>query len=326
VVPLKYDDVSKWGFKEGLTQVYQNGKWGYVDKSGNELIKPQYDEADDFVNGKAKVKKDGKEFYIAKPTSPVTAVANKTESPLPSVNPIQPPVPMQGQVDASFVGAWKWEPRQGEAGLTTIYNFKNDGTYEFYVGNSIHPDLRWYKDVTLYWRVTGNTLETYCTDWKEVAKTRIDKRNDAATNKPAIVMQAKEDAQAFISMDNKPLFAGIPAVNLNTTVNNAPKDGHDPDILGLWKYQYPNSTNSAFIRLYADGSYESYNNSVMPANRTDKGKCKWTVEDGMFLLSCEGSQTTRNTIKKKNDPATGKPTLVLADYYPYFSMDNKPAW
>jgi hypothetical protein len=65
---------------------------------------------------------------------------------------------------------------------------------------------------------------------------------------------------------------------------------------------------------------------VAASNRTDKGKCKWDVEDGMFVLTCEGSRATSSSIKKKNDPATGKPMLVIAEYYPYFSMDNKLPW
>jgi len=325
VIPVKYQ--AAHGFSEDLAAVQINDKWGYVDKTGKEVIPPQYEFARDFFNGKAQVKKDGKEFYINKPTSQIITVTKNTDGPAtPSAKALEPPMTMHGQVDASLVGAWKWQPRQGETGAATIYNFKNDGTYEFYIGSSIHPDLRWYKDLILYWRVNGNTLETYSTGWKEVAKTLIEKRNDATTNKPAIVMQAKDASYAYISMDNKPLFTGIQTVNLNTMLNNPPKDGHDPAILGLWKYQYPGTTNTAYIKLNADGSYESYNNSVTSANRTDKGKCKWTVEDGMFVLSCEGSQITRNTIKKKNDPATGKPTLVLADYYPYFSMDSKQSW
>jgi len=320
VVQLKYDDLEGIGFSEGRAGVKLNDKWGYVDKYGNEVIKPQYEVANTFVNGKAKVKKDGKEFYIDKPAIPDAVTTKAADGPAKSVTIQEPPVSMNGQVDAGLVGAWLWDPKGGA--IATIYNFNADGTYEFYVGSSFHPDLRWYKDVTLYWRVNGNTLETYSKDWKEVAKTPFEKKNDAATNRPAIVMQMNGESRAFISMDNKPLFAGIPTLK----INNYPENGHDQTILGLWKYQYPNSTNSAYIKLNADGSYESYNNSVTPANRTDKGKCRWNIEDGMFVLTCEGSAATRNTIKKKNDPSTGKPTLVIAEYYPYFSMDNKAPW
>lgn len=325
VIPVKYQNIQS--FYEDLAAVQLRYKWGYVDKTGKEVIPIQYDYARNFFNGKAQVKKDGKEFYITRSGSQVIAETKNTDGPAtPSAKALEPPVTMHGQIDASFVGAWKWQPGQGETGAATIYNFNNDGTYEFYVGSSISPDLRWYKDLTLYWRVNGNILETYGSGWKEVAKTQIEKRNDAATNKPAIVMQAKNDSRAFISIDNKPLFTGIKSVNLNSVLNSSPKDGHDPGILGLWKYQSPGTTNTAYIKLNAEGSYESYNNTVSPANRTDKGKCKWKIEAGIFVLTCEGSQTTRNTIKKKNDPASGKPTLLLADYYPYFSMDNKLPW
>ena len=41
-------------------------KWGYIDKSGKVVIEPQFDSADDFSEGLAKVKKDGKRGYIDK--------------------------------------------------------------------------------------------------------------------------------------------------------------------------------------------------------------------------------------------------------------------
>ena len=325
VIPVKYQNTFH-EFSEDMAPVQLNDKWGYVDNTGKEVITPQYDEADDFVNGKAKVKKDGKEFYITKPTSSTTTATTNTGSPVKPVKTQEPPVPMHGVIDPGITGAWRWLPDEG--GIATIYNFNADGTYEFYVGNTMQPDLRWFKDVTLYWRLNGNTLETYCKDWKEVSKTTIQKKNDAKSNKPVIVMQIKGESRAFFTMNNKPLFAGITAVNLGNELNASPKDGYDESILGLWKYQYPGTASSVYIRLNADGSYESYNNSVTPATRTDKSKCKWKVENGIFVLTCDGSPATRNKIKKKNDLTTGKPAIVIGDGdgYVYISMDNKVAW
>lgn len=40
VVPLKYQEVSN--FKEKMGKVSINGKWGMVDTSGKEVIKPKY--------------------------------------------------------------------------------------------------------------------------------------------------------------------------------------------------------------------------------------------------------------------------------------------
>ena len=46
---------TKFGFK---------GKYGYIDKTGNAVIQPVYDEAHSFVNGLALVKLNGKSRYI----------------------------------------------------------------------------------------------------------------------------------------------------------------------------------------------------------------------------------------------------------------------
>ncbi|MCX7596880.1 MAG: WG repeat-containing protein [Fischerella sp.] len=42
-------------FSEGLAEVKVDGKWGYIDKSGNIVIQPQFDETDKFSEGLAKV-------------------------------------------------------------------------------------------------------------------------------------------------------------------------------------------------------------------------------------------------------------------------------
>jgi hypothetical protein len=59
---LGLDDVLD--FNEGMAAVNYYGKWGFIDKTGKFIIKAQYDDAESFVNGKAKVKKDATEFYI----------------------------------------------------------------------------------------------------------------------------------------------------------------------------------------------------------------------------------------------------------------------
>jgi hypothetical protein len=42
-------------FHEGLAAVCVNGKWGYVDTSGGWIIAPQFSSADDFRHGLARV-------------------------------------------------------------------------------------------------------------------------------------------------------------------------------------------------------------------------------------------------------------------------------
>jgi hypothetical protein len=75
VIPLIYFDAHS--FSEGYAAVrfLEPRKWGFIDKTGKEIIPFVYDkiEAHDFFrpsshfeNGKAKVKKDGRTFYIDK--------------------------------------------------------------------------------------------------------------------------------------------------------------------------------------------------------------------------------------------------------------------
>ena len=63
-IPAKYDYAED--FSEGLAKVTLNGKWGYIDKSGNEVIPIKYDDAYSFENGKAEVLLKGKYGTIDK--------------------------------------------------------------------------------------------------------------------------------------------------------------------------------------------------------------------------------------------------------------------
>lgn len=60
---IKCDDIDVYTEDE-LIAICQNGKWGYVDEDGKEVIKPQYEDAKSFSNGLAGVCKDGKWGFI----------------------------------------------------------------------------------------------------------------------------------------------------------------------------------------------------------------------------------------------------------------------
>ena len=53
-------------FKEGLAPVEADGKWGYIDKEGKEVVSPKYELSRDFSEGLAMVYADGKYVYIDK--------------------------------------------------------------------------------------------------------------------------------------------------------------------------------------------------------------------------------------------------------------------
>ncbi|MBQ8545178.1 MAG: WG repeat-containing protein [Alistipes sp.] len=61
---LKYENVG--AFSEGLAVVELNGKYGYIDKTGKEVISLKYEEAGAFEEGLAVVVLDGKMGYVNK--------------------------------------------------------------------------------------------------------------------------------------------------------------------------------------------------------------------------------------------------------------------
>ena len=63
VIPCRYDAAGR--FSEGLATVKLHGKWGYIDKTGGEVIPCQYDSAGTFHEGLAAVQLKGKWGYIS---------------------------------------------------------------------------------------------------------------------------------------------------------------------------------------------------------------------------------------------------------------------
>lgn len=62
VIPFKYDMV--WNFKDGFAKVKLNGKYGFINHSGKEITAIAYDEVNHFYEGLAFVKKGEKCGYI----------------------------------------------------------------------------------------------------------------------------------------------------------------------------------------------------------------------------------------------------------------------
>jgi hypothetical protein len=53
-----------WDFREGLAAVQLDGRWGFIDKTGRFVLRPQYERASYFAEGLAAVGKDGKTIFV----------------------------------------------------------------------------------------------------------------------------------------------------------------------------------------------------------------------------------------------------------------------
>ena len=62
VVECEFDWISD--FSEGLAKVEKDGKWGYINTKGEQVIECKFDYAEYFSEGLARVEKDGKSGYI----------------------------------------------------------------------------------------------------------------------------------------------------------------------------------------------------------------------------------------------------------------------
>ena len=83
VISFEYDNADN--FFDGLARVKLNGKWGFIDKSGKEIIPIKYESLSFFSNGTAFVRYNGKECFIDKEGK----VLDKSEEELKNENSVK---------------------------------------------------------------------------------------------------------------------------------------------------------------------------------------------------------------------------------------------
>lgn len=64
VIKPRYEDGKK--FKDGLAPIKMAGRWGYINKQGDFIVEPKYEEADIFFDKRAMVKLIGKGDLLMK--------------------------------------------------------------------------------------------------------------------------------------------------------------------------------------------------------------------------------------------------------------------
>ena len=64
IVEPKYDFIGEFSGDNGTRSFEEDNLWGYFDKNGNVIIEPQFNDASNFYDGKAKVRKGVNVYYI----------------------------------------------------------------------------------------------------------------------------------------------------------------------------------------------------------------------------------------------------------------------
>ena len=62
IIKFKYDDIGI--YKNGIAKIKVNEKWGFINEKGEEFIKPKYEEVQEYSEGFAAVKEKGQWGYI----------------------------------------------------------------------------------------------------------------------------------------------------------------------------------------------------------------------------------------------------------------------
>ena len=73
----EFDDVNY--FDEGIVAVFKDGKWGYINTKGEQIVECKFDDVYGFYEGFGAVKKDGKYGYINTKGYPVIFDKSKNE-------------------------------------------------------------------------------------------------------------------------------------------------------------------------------------------------------------------------------------------------------
>ena len=105
----------------------------------------------------------------------------------------------------------------------------------------------------------------------------------------------------------------------------------DPSVVGSWRYHNPGITGPlvTWYIFKADGTFDYYADVISPTNPLSSQHCYWRI-DGNFLEAFCKDKPARVAFLKRNDPATGKPALIIewtkAVSRMYIAVEDKAPW
>jgi hypothetical protein len=300
---LLFDDYNDAGYSEGMLEVASANKWGFADGSGKVVVPTKYQEVNYFRKGRATVKFNNKWGLIDKTGKEITSLKYDT------------------------IGAIKY-------GKEDWYKFKLNDKFGLIdsMGNEVihakYEDIIYFSEGLAAFKLNGK--------WGYVDKTGkeiIPAQYDVAYTFTGGKANVKKDGKSFridsplLEDQDQMSNPGTKAITPSVTLVKPPlplKGKIDPGMVGLWKYTDATG-RITYMKMNADGTSESYLNSVTPANKS-KGFCYWLIDGNFYESVCDGfTSVSRYSFQKGYDKETGKPTLTLAGYV-YIAADNKTSW
>jgi hypothetical protein len=107
----------------------------------------------------------------------------------------------------------------------------------------------------------------------------------------------------------------------------------DPSIAGVWKYHSETLNITGYYVFKENGIFEYYAGNISPTNSLSQQNCQWRVDGAFIETLCNGSkEVMRMAFRKVNDPASGKPALVIEwkggepPNRIYISTDDRSPW
>ena len=118
-----------WSFNKGFAKVKKDGKWGYINTKGEQIVECKFDYVGDFKDGLAMVEKDGKRGYIN--TKGEQVIECKFDDDLGF---------KEGLASVQKDGKWGYINTKGEQ----VIEYKFDDAYDFNEGFArVQKDGKW---------------------------------------------------------------------------------------------------------------------------------------------------------------------------------------
>ena len=299
---LAFDDYDIGGYVEDMLAVASKHKWGFADYNGTVVIPMKFQNAYTFRKGRVAVRLNNKWGFIDKTGKEVIPIKYDSIKLL-------------------------------NHGSEDYYKFKTNNKFGLLdtMGKEVihakYEDINPFTEGLAAFKLNGKWGYVDKTG-KEIIPAQYDLAYTFTGGKANVTKDGKTfriDSPLQDKTTNQKTETASRGLPVKLVKPPMPLKGKiDPTLTGVWKYTDA-SGRITYMKMNADGTSESYLNSVTPANKS-KGFCYWLIDGSFYESICDGgTSVNRYTFQKGYDKATGKPTLNLAGYI-YIAADNKTSW